>query len=511
MRPVADPQTVRARRLSARALWGLASWALPLAVIFAVTPLLLSTLGSERFGVLMIILVAPALASQMDLGITTSSIRRMATALATGRVDAGRTLFTLTMTLGAIGAFLGALIWSAAPPLSRWLGFTTALGDELGVQLIRWCAVWIAVSLVMLMPVVLARSAQALVWITAVQTLGSALLWLSALALIRSGRPLADVVAVGIVLSFASAGVMAVAMRRHVDWSEPIGFDAALLTADRRFSAGMFASQAASALVYQGDRVLIAAVGSTAIAGAYALCTNVANKSLAAVVALTSFAFPHAAGLYALGERERLEEFVHVLDRAVAVIVSPLLLPGWLLAGPFLMLWLGDYGTPELALVFRILWLAFAIPAFAVPIGHALAASGNSGLAARFSWLTACIVTGSILLLVPFWGAPGAALAMLLGMSTSFIFSAAARKTLALRPAPGRGRFWLGIIFGLAVQLVPLMTLRTSVTGWVQLLVLGAAAVLVFYFVRAIFGLLSPEENQLLQRLSIRRRQARDL
>lgn len=502
---------MRARRLSARALWGLASWALPLAVIFAVTPSLLDALGSERFGVLMIILVAPALASQMDLGITSSSVRRLAGTLATGKVDAGRTLLTLATSLGAVGIALGAIVWIAATPISRWLGFTTSLGTGPDTELIRWCAIWIAVSLITLMPGLLARSAQALVWITAIQTLGSALLWLSALLLVRSGRPLADVVAVGIALSFASAGIMAVAMRRHVEWSGPVKLDIALLTADRRFSVRMFASQAAGSLVYQGDRVLIAAVGSPAIAGAYALCANVANKSLAAVVALTSFAFPHAAGLHALGERERFDELVRSLDRGVAVVVMPLILPGWLLAGPFLSLWLGNYGSPELALIFRILWLAFAIPAFAVPVGHALAASGNAGLAARFSWLTASVVIASILILVPLWGARGAALAMLFGMSTSFAFSVAARRALALRPAPGRGRFWLGITIGLATQLALLTTLHTSAIGWTELLLAGTGAVLAFYFVRAIFGLLSPEENQLLQRLSVRRRRGRNL
>jgi len=93
-----------------RALWGLASWALPLALVFVVTPYLLRALGAERFGVLMIILVTPLLASQMELGITSSAVRRLAATLATGRVGAGRTLATFTVALGAIGILLGAVV-----------------------------------------------------------------------------------------------------------------------------------------------------------------------------------------------------------------------------------------------------------------------------------------------------------------------------------------------------------------------------------------------------------------
>jgi hypothetical protein len=91
---------------------------------------------------------------------------------------------------------------------------------------------------------------------------------------------------------------------------------------------------------------------------------------------------------------------------------------------------------------------------------------------------------------------------MLLGMSTSLAFAIAARRTLALRPAPGRGRFWFGIACGLAAQTILLTVTRASVTGWVPLLLAGAGAVAAFYLVRAIFGLLSPEEEQLLQRLA---------
>lgn len=495
-----------ARHLSVRALWGLASWALPLALVFVVTPFLLRALGPERFGILMIILVTPLLASQMEFGITSSSVRRLATTLATGKVDVGSTLATFTITLGLIGAVSGATVWILAAPISRGLGFATALGDKQGTELVRWCSAWLAISLLTLMPGMLARSAQALVWIAAVQTTGAALLWLGALTLVRAGRPLSEIVAVGIALSVATAFATTVAMRRHVDWSGPIRFDLTLVTADRRFSAGMFASQAAGTIVYQGDRILISAVGSPAMAGAYALCANVANKVLAAVVALTSFAFPHAAGLHALGEHERLQGLVDALDRGVAAIVMPVLLPGLLLAGPFLALWLGDYGTAEVASVFRILWIAFAIPAFAVPVGSLLAAHGQAGLAARFAWLTAIVVVLAILLLVPRWGALGAALAMLLGMATSLVFRWAARKVLALQPAPGRRRFWWGIACGLAVQLVLLIANSTNVGGWLSLFLLGAASVVVFYLARVILQVLSPEEEQLLQRLAARQR-----
>jgi O-antigen/teichoic acid export membrane protein len=496
---------MRARRLSVRGLWGLASWALPLALVFLVTPVLLRALGSERFGVLMIVFVTPLLASQLDFGIAASSVRRLAAILTAGKIDAGRTLATFAIALGAIGSVLGLIVWIIAPALSQVLGFEQVLGYSEGESLIRWCAVWVAVTLFTPMPGVLARAAQALGWITIVQTLSAAALWLSALAVARSGRPLTDIVLVGIGTSIAASFATAIAVRQHVQWHGPIKFDAAVLGTDARFTTGLFASQMAGALVYQGDRILIAAIGSPAIAGAYALCANVANKTLAAVVALTSFAFPHAAGLSAQGDRTQLASLLHALDRGVIAIITPALLPGVLLAGPFLSLWLGNYGTPELVTVFRILWIGFAINVFSVPVSLILTAHGNAGLAARFAWLTVSVVIGSLFLLVPPWGARGAAIAMLLGMATSPVFNLVARRTLALPPAPGRRRFWLGIAVGLAAQLLLLAAWNRHVSSWLQLMLAGASGVGVFYGVRAIFKLLSPEEERLLRGFSVRR------
>ena len=258
----------------------------------------------------------------------------------------------------------------------------------------------------------------------------------------------------------------------------------------------------AGALVYQGDRILISAIGSPAIAGAYALCANVANKTLAAVVALTSFAFPHAAGLSAQGDRAQLASLLHALDRGV-IVISPAY-SRCFARRPILVALAGEMAR-QLVAVFRILWLGFAINVFSVPVSLILTAYGNAGLAARFAWSTVGVVIGSIFLLVPLWGARGAAMAMLLGMATSPVFNLVARRTLALPTAPGRRRFWLGVAVGLAAQLLLLAAWYQHVSDWLQLLLAGASAARVFYGVRAIFKLLSPEEERLLRGLAVRR------
>lgn len=488
-------------RISARAFWGLASWLLPLIVVFLLTPRLLYLLGPERFGILMIVLVTPVIATQLDFGLAVSAVRRLAADLSQGQVDGPGTLPSYTVAFCAIALVFGTAVAGASSWLADTLGFTELLGSEAARELIRSCAVWGAVSLATAVPALVARAAQSFVWLTAAQTLATVVLWIGALLLSRAGHPLRDIVVLGILVSASSAAMMTFAVHRMVRWDSPLLFKVSIPARDIHFAGGMFVAQIASVIAYQADRILISAFGSPAIAGAYALCANVANKPLAAVVAITSFAFPHASGLHSDGARDELGALLHSLDRAVAVVVIPLLLPALWLAQPFLKLWLGTYSTPDLALAFQVLLVAFAIPAFAVPVGHVLAASGRSGPAARFSWLTAGIVVGGIIALVPPYGLLGAVVAIFAAMSTSLIFSFFARRALGLKKPEGQSRFWVGISLGVATQALVLYQLTSFVVGWWTLVLVGALGWAAFFLLRVIFQMLSPEETGLLNRL----------
>jgi len=489
-------------RLSARAFWGLANWALPLAVVFLVSPRLLHLLGAERFGALMIALVTPIIACQLDFGVTSAALRRFSARLTSGRVDAGTTLFTLSAALLIIGIILGVTLWITAAPVSSVLGFTDTLGVAQGPALVKACAIWTVVSLGTLMPGVLARAAQALILTSILQTVATVVLWAGAWILLRGDYSLVSVVGLGIGLSIVTAGATLVAMRRLVEWRGPVEFSSRLLSEEARFSGGIFAAQAAGALVNQGDRMLVSALGSPAMAGLYALSANVANKSVAAVVAITSFVFPHAAALKSAGHHDRTIGLVHALDRSIAALMMPMLVPGLLLAGEFLRLWLGHFATPELVVAFRILVVAFGVLCFAVPVSNVLVAGGESVMPALFSWLTVVIAFGTMVIAVPRFGLLGAAWAMLLGYSTSLIFAAVARRRLGIPRAEGRWRLWSGLIIGAAIQVGLIEALRPMVTGWLSLLAVGATAWASSYLARALVLALTPEEAALLGRLS---------
>ncbi len=209
-------------RFSARAFWGLASWLLPLIVVFLLTPRLLHLLGPERFGILMILLVTPVIATQFDFGLALSAVRQFAADLRHGQVDGSGILFSYALAFCVVALLFGTVVAGASGWLAEALGFTAPLGSEAARELIRWCAVWGAVSLATAVPALIARAAQSFALLTASQTLATVVLWIGALLLIRAGHPLRDIALLGIAVGASSAALLTFAVHRMVRWDSPL-------------------------------------------------------------------------------------------------------------------------------------------------------------------------------------------------------------------------------------------------------------------------------------------------
>ena len=159
------PAAPRLRRFG-----GFASWLVPLFVVFLLTPRLLHLLGPERFGISDGRAGNPAIASQMDLGLASSAVRRLAADL---QIRAGsmapRTLVHLSRGISSHWHWCSApLVGFGSGWLADTLGFSALLGAEAARDLIRWCALWGAISLATALPALVARAAQSFAWLTAV-------------------------------------------------------------------------------------------------------------------------------------------------------------------------------------------------------------------------------------------------------------------------------------------------------------------------------------------------------
>ena len=197
--------------------------------------------------------------------------------------------------------------------------------------------------------------------------------------------------------------------------------------------------------------------------------------------------------LQSTGQHGATIGLVHALERAIAALLVPVLVPGLLLAGIFLGLWLGDFATAELTAAFRLLLIACAILSFAVPVSNVIVASGESGISARYSWLTVVVVFGAMYFAVPRFGLIGAAGSMLFGYSTSLFFAASARRALGFR------RRKAGVDSASdsrsAVRSGALIAALEPGHGVGRAARVGRGAWASFYVVRALLAVLTPEET----------------
>lgn len=488
------------------AIWSLTSYLLPLLVSLMAMPFLYRRLGAAEFGVYSLALLTPAIASNLDLGLASASMRRIAGALDSKPDRAlGTVLASYGTAIGLVGFLLGIAIVVATPWLAQSLGFARVLGAEGARELLMWCALWAGLTPGLAMPSNLMRAAQRFGTITVVQTTMTLFIWCGAIALVIAGAGVVTVVAFATIVTVVSSLIyiaLAWPLIRHVTFQ----VEFRTVGKDLRFSSGLFLMQLASMVAYQLDRVVISALLSPAAAGNYALCADLANKLVFTVSSLTAFAFPRSAAMAAGGEFSGPSRLLQMLVRNLLPLVIATVVPAMLLAEPFFKLWLGPAYQAEMPQLFRLLWIGFALVSVSVPASHIIIGVGNSSLAAVFSWLTALTSLALLILLLPHVGLVGAGMAAIGAFSTSLPFLWFVHR--ALRSARDRqiSRVIAGCAIGSVAQGLLIWWLAPEVGSWAAFVLAGATALGTFYLTRIALGLITHEESRLLNLVLIRMR-----
>jgi len=485
----------------------LASYTVPVLIGLVAMPIVFRLLGASSFGVLAIALLAPGLAASLDVGLGSAAVRRVAANLDDGPV-AGRTLASYGCALLVVGTALGLGVAAMAPLLVRWLDFSPVIGEVPGIELVRLCAFWMALSLILALPSIVLRARQRFGQLTIIQTLSTLALWIIAIALSSRGESLWSIVAAGMLISIAASAACLVLARRELPPDISYGLDMNVVVEDARFSSGLFLVQLSNVVAFQLDRVLVAAIASPAAAGVYALCVGIANKSLFAISALTSFTFPRVAAMRSAGAEAEIGSLLQAMLRVSFVTIAPIILPAVVLARPFLTLWLGPVDGAYVPLL-QLLFVGYAIAAYCAPATHVITGTGTSRLAATFAWVTATLLVIGMVTLVPTFGVVGAGLANLIALSSSLIFLRLVLRRLPAPAHPDRLRLLMGAGAGLLAQILLLAWLQPLVKSWAMFVVAGTASLAVFAGARWALRSFSGEELRLLKSLFSRLRDLR--
>ncbi len=535
------------------AVANLAAQGIPFVLLLVVTPILLRALGREQYGALVLFNLVPQIAGQLDLGLSTAAMRGFTQYVARRDRDGARRLFREALSLlTAWGAVLGVAFYAAHSAIAGALKLDTVVSDA--------STVYVAAAIAV--PLALANSA-ALVPLRAVERYGSmarvqvtvgVAYWSLCAWWAPRGGTLTQLVVLGTVtVALATIVLFAIARRDHASSDAPlpssdaplappdtanasvpvtpadaIGMprtttaaplddraDRAAPTASRalllrpflRLGAGAFVAQASSLATYNADKLLVSALISPAAAGAYAICTSIANKILLVIASGATFTFPRAARLHAEGDLERVQTTYLFATRICALIAAALAIPLIALAPEFLRIWIGPAFSTDYALTFRLLTVGYAITASSVVASNVAVGIGEVSLPATFALLGGTVTLIAVWMLAPRYGAPGAAGAAVIGMSQSLVFN----DLIARRIGPAARRASWPLMVRIAIIGVPVGLLTaaasTAVAGWISLFALGGLAVVVFVGLWLVsFGRVS--ERQLIVHLFLRTRHA---
>ena len=168
-------------------------------------------------------------------------------------------------------------------------------------------------------------------------------------------------------------------------------------------------------------------------AAAFALANRLASLLLFGTVAVNAVAAPYIAELHAKGERGELQRLVTLASKGLALYAFPLAAV-LVLGGPWILPLFGEgFGAAYGALV--LLVVARLVTCSAGLLGFLLSLTGHQGRVAKWMTLAAAVKVASNFLLIPRFGAEGAAVGTI-AMLTLFTALAwrDARRLLGVEP-----------------------------------------------------------------------------
>jgi O-antigen/teichoic acid export membrane protein len=238
--------------------------------------------------------------------------------------------------------------------------------------------------------------------------------------------------------------------------------------------------------VYQHvPNLLIAAVMPIAAVGHYALAMGLARQIHSILTPVGQVIYPAAAQIHAQGDRGTLERLYHDGSRLLLLAMISLVMLACFWAGDFYRLWIGEKylsGVPfhSVALLFQILLISVVTTYVSSIAGQVLTGAGKVNLVALALLAGSAINVTSMFVLVRFFGLAGVAAAMVLG---SFVVDVVAiplllQHSLGLTVSRFVVRACLRPLAVGALEAAAFWTIRQAGTAgsWPQLMLQGALA-----------------------------------
>jgi len=445
----------------------------PLVIMLITLPILLLLVGEFRYGALMLVWTLVNYMGVMDLGLgraTNNLVARMDAHTSVERASALWTSLTISFGMGLLG---GLLVYA----LGEWV-FVAVFSIPVELQAEVLSALpWILLALPLAtMTSVLAgalEGRQAFVALSLANIIGAIITQLLPLfAALLGWIDLSTLIATTLAGRLLNAVLLFLACLRYVSADRP-SFVKGHLDALLRFGGWVSVSSILHPVLTMTDRLVIGYKLDMAAVTTYTVPFNMATRLSIIPGSLSTVLFPR------FSSSDNKHEASELMIRArlpLAVIMTPLIVLGMLLAEPFMSLWLGEGLGERMGPVAVILLAGIWINALAyIPFAY-LQGLGRPDLTAK---IHVAEVLPYLLVLwwaIDMWGVEGAALAwsIRVGVDALLLFILAKGAWPDLRPIMfGATLILASAILSLmafdevAVRIFGALVLLTATMAWV--------------------------------------------
>jgi len=454
------------------------------------SPYIVHHLGVDAYGVLSLATAVVGYLAVLDLGMGTATIKYIADAYVDRDFSAISKIIGTSIVIYSGLGLLGTLIILASANLivlhilkvpATMVSITLAVLylSSLGFLINMPLAVFNSIPSALQRFDIVAKQNMVLGTVTA----------LGQVALLALGYSLRALVAFNVGVSVIGIWVFVLIARRLLppQTSFRPKYDGATAKRILRFSVLKVFSIISGQIVFQLDKLLVAAFLPLASVSYYVIPLGLAQRIISIIPNITTAVFPAVSEFRS--DREKLNDLYLRVAKGVLMVVLPIAMMLVVFARTILLLWMGPDFAAQGTATLQYLALAFFLASFAAVPGVFVEGLGKPEIPSLFAGISAVLNLGFALLLIPRIGIAGPAVALIFNsmITVPLFIDRVNRKVLQVKNGTFVRRAVLKPLVAIAPACGLLMVLKSRVDS---LLTLGAVALLACVFYAALCLLL---------------------
>lgn len=390
-------------------LWTLLGQILPLFATLLTTPITIRLLGSEGYGVLILVGIIPLFFSFADLGMGVASTKFGSAAYAEGDYSReSRVVWTAATICVLTSLFFAVPIFIFAGYIIEALNVPSHFHFE-GATALRIATIAFAISLLGNVFNTPQLSRLRMDLNSAVGGGSRVLMAFATPAVLYFNGGIVGATLVGLFISVLALIAHMVISWRLLQELFPASLDSRLIRPVLKFGGGVFLSGIAVALLINAEKLFLPRLVSVEALAFYSVAFTFASMTTMFGIAMVQSLIP---AFSQLTSPEKHVEFNALFSRALRlnlIWLPPALMMLFVIARPFFSIWAGEEFGQESTLPFYILLVGLLFNLVAYVPHSAITAFGRSDIFAKLFWIELVVFVGLIYILVDLFGIMGAA------------------------------------------------------------------------------------------------------